>query len=74
MIEVLQRLALEFQRVHHADLARIVLVARCTRDLHLLHGDYLSGRGVQRHVDPSEVALADQLTANPLENGCKPKD
>ena len=69
MVQVLQRLALQFERLDDRDLSRIVLVARRPRDLHLLNSNHLTRRRVQRQVYTAVRSLSNQLSTHPAENG-----
>ena len=71
MIKILEGLTLQLQCLHDCDLPRIVLVTRRPGNLNLLYSNHLSGGGIQRHVDATEIALPDKLTPNPFEDGCK---
>ena len=39
--------------------------------LNLLYSNHLPSSGIQRHVDATEIALPNELTPNPFEDGCK---
>ena len=71
MIKVLEGLTLELQCLHDCDLARVVFVTRRSGDLNLLYGNHLPGSGIQRQVDAAEIALPNELTPNPFEDGCE---
>ena len=69
MIEILEGLALELQSFYNCDLSRVVFVTRRSRNLDLLYSDHFTSRSIQRQIDASKIALPDELTPNPLENG-----
>lgn len=69
MIEILEGLALKLQSFYNCDLSRVVFVTRRSRNLDLLYSDHFTSRSIQRQIDASKIALPDELTPNPLENG-----
>ena len=71
MIQILEDLTLQFQCLHECDVPRVVFVTRVSGNLNLLYSNKLSSGGIQRNVDATGIALPDELTPNPFEDGCK---
>jgi hypothetical protein len=71
MIKILEGLTLQFQCLHDCDLPRVVFVTRRSGNLNLLYSNHLPSSGIQRQVDATEIALPNELTPNPFEDGCE---
>ena len=71
MIKFLEGLTLQLQCLHDCDLPRVGFATFPSGNLNLLYSNHLSSGGIQPHVDATEIALPDELTPNPFEDGCK---
>lgn len=71
VIEILERLDLGLERVHDTLLTTVFAIAFGGWQLDLLDGNHLTSGCVQREVDPSISALADEVTLHPFEDGCE---
>jgi hypothetical protein len=69
MLEVIEGVAFELESLHNLDVARISKIAGSPGDLDLLDSDDLAGGGVESEIDTAIATLADELAANPLEEG-----
>ncbi len=71
VIQIFEGLTLKLQGLYDCDLARVVLVTCCSRNLDLLYSDHFPCGGIQRQIDASKVTLPYELTPNPFEDGCE---
>lgn len=73
VIQILQRLTLQLQSLHDSVLTRVISVARCLRQLHLLYCYHLSSSRVQSQVDTTVRPFSDEFSSHPLESSLKQK-
>jgi hypothetical protein len=71
VVKVFESLALDLKSFDGVYVSMIVPAAHRKRNRYLLHGDHLARRDVHREVHAPKVALPDQLTTYPLEDGCR---